>query len=550
MKLIANSRRLDRLTYQRTGLPEPLLMEAAGLQAAEFLHRNTTSFTANILILVGPGNNGGDALVMARHLWSRGYTNLWLVAFWPQGMENLRSETLRRQAKLAEAFGLRLHIVTEATPLGPETFSPWDQLDWVVDGLLGVGLSRPVDGIMSRWLAWWLEAKRSSQTQARGLALDIPTGLDASTGQLLNGLAFDADYTVTFGPSKPGLHLDPGRQWVGEVIPVAIGLPPGVIKETPADAWLMDSSVRQWLPPRPADAHKYQFGHTLIIGGSEFFPGAAWLTARAALASGCGLVTLAAKPSVLNAGFCANTPEVIHYPLPEDKPANSLAPEKSIQALSSLLDEGKVNSIVIGPGLGKTSATHILLLGVLRYLEKSQFVGTVLLDADALNVMAAEPEQYEWLKQSTLSKRICLTPHPGEAQRLCPELKQSPSPLDSAKRLRETWKTHVVLKGSNTVVAPADDDQQLFLSPYGHSGMATAGSGDVLSGLLGGLGAQGVASHSRPQNWNTLAPLGVVLHGLAGDKARPWAGSYSMTASDIIDALPQAFDSLLNPEHS
>ncbi|MGE0199638.1 MAG: NAD(P)H-hydrate dehydratase, partial [Candidatus Melainabacteria bacterium] len=363
----------------------------------------------------------------------------------------------------------------------------------------------------------------------------IPSGIDGRTGNIL-GIAVQANETVTFATGKPGLYLADGRDATGEISVVDIGIPVQLIAEDDGLTCLMDTAMAaKALPERRPNSHKYTYGHVLVVAGSHAMPGAGRLVSEAALQSGCGLVTLAAPPQVLQS--VGLLPEILHAPLTAN-PAGHSQPA----ALEALLNDtermAKVSVVAIGPGLGKDDDTAACLQLLLTH---TAMAGKVLIvDADALHLLAAKPVP---TKERTPAALI-LTPHLGEARALL----SGNLPADlitTATTIAQRYEAIAVLKTAGTITAGPGG--RTIINPTGNPGMATAGSGDVLTGILSGLLAQTVASGAvTPERLFSTVALGVYLHGLAGDAAADETTPYCLIASDITAGLPQAFEAVLS----
>ena len=353
-----------------------------------------------------------------------------------------------------------------------------------------------------------------------------PTGLDASTGAIL-GCAVRADVTATMALSKLGLVTHPGADYAGVVEVVDIGMPREITDDEDIPWNLVDGALAGGMVrPRGRDAHKGSCGHLLVVAGSPGKSGAAYLTAMGTLRSGAGLVTLGV-PESLHAIMETKTTEVMTAPLPET-PSHTVGSD-AFRVVEELV-EGK-EALVIGPGLGVNSEVRGL---VVRLIEESPI--PLIIDADGLNVIAGH---LEILKRAR--SPLILTPHPGEMARL---LKKNSAHVQGnrvgvASGFAKEHTVTVVLKGARTVIAGADDT--LFVNTTGNPGMATAGTGDLLSGVIGGLVGQGYDPVGA-------AVLGVYLHGLAGDRVAEAKGEIGMVATDILEEVPQALSSIVNGE--
>lgn len=487
----AEVRALDRDAIERLGVPGVVLMENAGAQAARLIRETFPERLERVLILGGPGQNGGDAWVIARHLRCAGFLPRCLL------LGDRKRVQGDAQINLAALLALGQQVeslirVEQLVPLLGDT-------SLVVDGLFGTGLDRPLSDL-SRQV---VEALFACKVPL--VALDLPSGVDADTGQVL-GAAPKAALTVTFAALKPGLLQHPGAELAGDVRCVSIGVPIA----TGANGVIEASDVARWLPRRAPDAHKGTNGHVLVIAGSPGKTGAALLSASAALRMGAGLVTLASTPEAQRA---------LDQKVVELMTATLSDSDRLGSALE--LAQGKA-AAVVGPGLGLDAATQQFA----RNLALALPIPAVL-DADALSAWA---EQLPGLGAARAPR--VLTPHPGEAARL---LGVSTAAIQrdrvgAARELAQTSTQVVVLKGARSVIAAPDGSVRICVS--GTPAMGTAGTGDVLAGVIGALCAQ-------------LAPFdaaacGVELHARAGEHAA-WSDR-GLVASDLLGALAHALE--------
>ena len=511
---------LEREAIETYHVPELLLMEQAAVGLFRVIDQLLKGDKQTKLVfLAGRGNNGGDALACARLCQIAGYQDIRVLS---TGQPS--SPTALTYWQLLHAQGIPVVDASDPTQQQATLYTA----DCVVDGLLGLGLNRVIDGLEAQLIEAVNQARHRIGYSV--IAVDLPSGVDAATGTLW-GATIQADQTVTFTTSKPGLHVQPGKQMAGDVTVQSVGLPDNLLYPE-ADIHLLSPPFS--LPLRAADAYKQQLGHTLVIGGSAQYPGAAVLAANAASRSGVGLVTLASGEPVLR--HPQVVADCIQYPLPFNE-FTSLG-EPAVRSLLDHLKEhpDRYQSIVLGPGLGLASETIEALQQLIVYL-RGAYNGRVILDADALNGLGLLMDRHadDVGPLFPLGHRFVLTPHPGEAARLFPDLAEG-DPLSVAKTLRDRLGCHVIYKTAVNILAPYAESG-CHISDVGHSGMATAGTGDVLSGLLGGLLAQ------------ALQPLdamkaGVLLHGLSGEASAELYGTESMTASSLIEAIPDAFDRL------
>ncbi len=524
------------------------MMENAGRSVAQWLGGQSIS-GREVLVLVGPGNNGGDGLVAARHLKGMGArVSAYCVhrdaagdSNWPlaeqSGVTIYRADADGRQARLRR-------LATKAY--------------WIIDALLGTGVSRPITGQLQRTLevvrqvvhrrrsavpfpALWAAVSPfppRSEVAPRILALDVPSGLNGDTGQI-DPLALSADTTVTLGFPKLGLFLFPGAGYVGDLVIADIGIPPTVWPKT-SRRLITAPDIGSLLPARPNDGHKGTFGKTLVVAGSSNYTGAPYLAASGAMRVGAGLVTLAVA-EVLQPILASRLCEATFLLLPHE--LGVLVPD-ALRVLADRLEQ--YDSLLVGPGLGtdaKTVAFVSRLVCASGVANKARlgFVDTaanshslqahlppLVVDADALNALA----QVEgW--QRTISRPAILTPHPGEMARL---LKTTVADVEArrvevALTAAREWNVVIVLKGAHTLIATQDGE--LYISPFATPALATAGTGDVLAGVIAGLLAQGLAA-------TAAAVSGVFVHGSAGLLAAEDIGVAGALASDLLPRLPLA----------
>lgn len=474
----------DRHAIEGLGVPGLALMEsAAGACVHALLERWGPS---SVCVLAGPGNNGGDGLAIARRLRVLGMEATVVL---PLGRERLSADCAAQLA-MAEAAGV------------PVLSTDLPACDVVVDALFGTGLARPIEGALADLVA----AARSLPV----LAVDIPSGIAGATGQVL-GVAMRADVTVTFGALKLGHVTEPGRSHVGDLVLADIGIP----VDAPEVPRLLDA--RCLLPvrdPGAASSHKGTYGHLLVLAGGPGKVGAARLTSEAALRAGAGLVTLAIPEGAPVDSLATLAPEVMVERIPGDDGAFSLA-----SLAPSLTLAASRSAVALGPGLGTEPATEAFVRAFLAACDRPLVV-----DADGLNAMVGET----W---SASSGPRVVTPHPGEASRLLdrPTATLQADRLTAAWDLARTTRSVAVLKGAGTVIAAASG---AWVNPSGNPAMGTAGSGDVLTGVVGALLARGLAGP-------VAATAAVHLHGLAGDRAAA-THSRGVVASDIARALGPA----------
>ena len=501
-------RAIDQRTIE-LGTPGEVLMERAGERAVEALRQR---FGAELrrggaVIVAGKGNNGGDALVMARLLRRARLAVQVFLAAAPDELRGDAALNLRRWRR----SGGRIREVGrhpgDLDGLAEATAS----CGVVIDGLFGTGLRGALDEASQAIIA------AMNAAPAPIFAVDIPSGLDADRGVMLGETA-QAAMTVTFAYPKVGLLLHPGAALSGELVVADIGVDARAVESVaPRQRILTKQVVAAALGPRAADSHKGTYGHVLVLAGSVGKSGAAAICARAALRSGSGLATVA-SPAVALGPLLAATPELMTEPLPDHDGGWTFSSGDSPRLLR--LFDGK-DSAVFGPGVGTSAMTRSLT----EWLIASAPVPMVL-DADGLNCLAG---QIGWLKRKRAP--LVLTPHPGEMARLLgiPTAEVQSDRLGAARRLATDWDVVVVLKGSRTVIASPDG--LVSINPTGNPGMASGGMGDALAGIIGSLLGQGLPAFEA-------AEVAVFWHGAAADRVAERRGEAGLLASDVIEELP------------
>lgn len=502
-------RRCDRAAIDDYGIAELVLMENAGVQVVESMDEYFGDDGPDLIaVMCGKGNNGGDGFVVARHLYSTGRAvRAYLFAAAP----DLRGSVAENH-RIAVAIGVDVVEVPDA--------ESWEQcadeivgFDCIVDALFGTGISGPLRGHFGAVV------EAINDSGAIVVAVDLPSGLAADNGEVA-GPAVDADLTVTFAAPKLCHAFPPACELIGELSVVDIGIPEAAIDAVESALELITPEECAFaLEPREADTHKGSYGRVLIVAGAPGMAGAAALTARGALRGGAGLVTVGAPDSVheIVAGLVA---EALVRPHATDSDGGlGLAAKAGLTALGEAADV-----LAVGPGVGTSEETQQLV----RELVAESPV-PVVLDADGLNAFAGDPEAL-----GAIGPPCVLTPHPGEMGRLLgmSTAEVQADRLAAVRALAERSGAIVILKGFRSLVC--DPNGRVAINPTGNPGMATAGSGDVLTGLLAALIGQGVEPFAA-------ARLAAFLHGEAGDIAAGRVGEISLIASDIVEALPDAF---------
>ncbi len=494
---------MDRETIEKIGIPGVVLMENAGLGVVSVAEQllGGTAARKHVVVVAGKGNNGGDGFVVARHLHNRGAdVDVYLLA---------DPATIKGDAKtnlnILLNMGLAIHPVQKRGD-----FKPNPPVDLIVDAIFGTGISGAVRGLAAEII----DAINAMPTPV--LSVDLPSGLNADTGAV-EGPCVRATATATMAEIKRGLLLPPGRDFAGRVHVVDISMPETIETAKQVRTFIVgrpDALVV--LPRRPSDAYKNKVGLVYVLAGSTGMTGAATLTSLSALKAGSGLVYLGI-PASLNAILEEKATEVITKPLPEAEPGH-LGESATAPILDHLTG---MDVFALGPGLGTHPSTAKLVQNLVRQVEKPTVI-----DADGLNNLQ---DHTDLLRNRTAP--TVLTPHPGELSRLTGLGTREilANRIEVARRFAAEWGVVLVLKGSPSVTASPDG--MVMINSSGNAGMATGGSGDVLTGLIASFIGQGLDAF-------TAAWLGVYVHGFAGDIARNRYGEMGLVAGDILRAVP------------
>ncbi|MCX6640918.1 MAG: NAD(P)H-hydrate dehydratase [bacterium] len=508
MKKIATAnemRSLDSAAIQEIGIPGLILMENASLG---ILRRIEAIFGADIsrhsfIIACGKGNNGGDGYALARHLFNRG-AEVNVLSICP--LSELKGDA-KKNAQMFTSIGGTVAV------LGKDLILPdWHACDLIVDALLGTGLTGPARGAICKVIDW------INNRPEQVLAVDLPSGVESDSG-FTKGPAVNANWTVTMGLLKQGLVFPPGRDLAGEVNVALISLPPKLRAGTHIHFNLLEESdVNNMFPRRNPAAHKGDCGRAFIMAGSPGMTGAAALCAQATLRIGAGLVILGI-PTGLNAIMEIKLTEAMTRRLAENGDG-CLCPDALPKIEESV---AWADVIAIGPGLSQHNDTAETIRRLLPNIKKP-----LVIDADGLNILSGIPNFWKMLPPGSI-----LTPHPVEFSRLCglPSVEILANRVEIASQKAAEWGTVLVLKGSPTIIA--DPGGEVYCNPTGNAALATGGSGDVLTGMILGLLAQGCPPLHA-------ACAGPYLHGLAGEIASREIGIAATVAGDLDKFLPHA----------
>ncbi len=503
----------DRNAITRYAIPGLVLMENAGRACVSVLEAKCPPLASKrVVVVCGKGNNGGDGFVIARHLLNKGCSVDVLLLGKRREVRGDAATNLRSVLRLAGAKrGLRFGEVTSG-----KGFKRRNKPDIIVDAIFGTGFTGKVRGVYDEAIRWINDAG------AFTIAVDIASGVQAGDG-LVQDTAVDADVTVTMAAPKIGQFVGGGRDHSGDVVVVDIGIPQFVFRPSRPQAYrVVAQDVCGMLPARPMSAHKYSVGKVFVIAGSREFSGAPLMCAQAALRSGAGAVILGV-PRSIHATMARKLTEVIVVPLEE-----TVDGTVALAALSRIREKaGWADVVVLGPGLSRNDETDLMVREAVATIERP-----LVLDADGLTALVGKTGLLKRRKGETI-----LTPHAGELSRLTGESARSIElrRVEAVREAARLFEAVVILKGSPTATStPAGD---VYLNSTGNPGMATIGSGDVLTGLVAGLGAQGMPSHAAA--WG-----GVYIHGAAGDISAMRLGQRSILAHDILDAVPDAIQSV------
>ncbi|MGQ9558388.1 MAG: NAD(P)H-hydrate dehydratase [Desulfurispora sp.] len=505
----AEMRELDRQAIEEYGIPGLVLMENAGRSIVqEALEMLGQVRGRQVTVFIGKGNNGGDGLVAARHLYNLG-AEVKVLSLAP--LEEISGDAAVNLA-VWQRMGQRVYYAGREEDLNAVRLF-LVKTDLIIDAIYGTGFQ----GQVREGAGKIFDVINTSGKPV--LAVDIPSGLIADTGQV-GGNCIQATRTVTFALPKVGLLVEPGASLCGQLKVADISIPAVLLESEQLKRHLLDAAVvAGWLPVRRSTDHKGDFGHVLVVAGAAGYSGAAVLCARAAARAGAGLVTLAV-PASLQPVVSTMAPEIMTLALPQTE--RQTVSSEAWPVIKKKLERCQV--LALGPGL----TTHPETVGMVRELLLQCEV-PVVLDADGLNALVGRTTIFRQMKAP-----LVITPHPGELARLLGVTVEQVQErrLYLAEETAARWRLTLVLKGARTLVACPDGT--LYINPTGNPGMASGGSGDVLTGVIAGLLAQGLTA-------GEAAAAGVYAHGLAGDLAADEKGLQGMLAGDILSCLPRAW---------
>ncbi len=503
---------IDRKAIEEIGIIGPILMENAGREIAEAIKQRIMQIDKEkVLIIAGKGNNGGDGFVVARHLFNSGVSVRIILLAAKKDV----SGDAGLNCSIADKMGIEIIEVTS-----PEKWKAQHEIlaqaDILVDAIFGTGLTKPAGGRYAGII------NDINDLNAFKVAVDIPSGLAADRYQII-GPAVKADLTVTMAAPKIAHVFPPAETYIGDLVVADISSPPFLFDDDTLRLTMIEENmVMPYFHQRDKNSHKGTYGHLFILSGSLGKTGAASMSGKAALKMGAGLVTVGTPKSCVPI-VARSMDELMTEPLPET--SEWTLAEDGLEKILSLLEN--MNAVMIGPGLSTQKSTAKLVKNLLPKLKIP-----MVLDADALNIIAEDMALLKNLKAPAI-----LTPHPGEFARLIHSSTKEvlENKIKLVPEFAQEYGVHIVLKGYRTLIS--DPSGYMFINPTGNPGMATGGSGDVLSGMLSAMIVQ-------EDNLSDAVKAGVFVHGLSGDIAAERLGEKALLAGDIISFLPEAVKKL------
>lgn len=514
MKILtaAQMREVDRKTSE-LGIPSLILMENAGHRVVEFLEREYAPLREQrIVVVCGKGNNGGDGLVVARQLFTR-IEPKWFRVVLAANPNAMQGDALANYQMLQAA----------GCPVFAEITGEMQLATLVIDAVLGTGLDGPAKGQAAEMIT----AINERFPLAHVVAVDVPSGAASDTGELPGQTVVRAKHTVTFTAPKPCLIYEPACEWAGKVHVTPIGSQPDIFEGDKTTPWLSEPKEFAWMfQPRPSESNKGMYGHVLVIAGGRGKTGAAAMAGIAALRAGAGLATVASAASAITA-IASYAPEIMTEPLAETD-SGAIAMHADDPALAAIA--AKKSVVAIGPGMGQHPDT---VQFIRRFVQESP--APLVVDADALNALAGQ-------RVRSHAPRI-LTPHPGEMSRLTGKsiAEIQKDRVGSARAFAADQGVCLVLKGNRSVIAFPDG--RVWINPTGSPGMATGGTGDVLTGMIAGLVAQ------FSDHYEKAVLAAVYLHGRAGELGAAELGEKTLIATDLFQYLPEAMREVADLSH-
>lgn len=503
-------RAIDLKAVEKYQIPYMVLMENAGIALAEEVKKHINPHS-KVIIIAGMGNNGGDGLVCARHLHNESYQ----VKIFMIGNHKKLSEHANHNFEIVKHLNIPVETINDISGV-KKLGKTIDYDDVVVDCIFGIGITKEVEGVYE------LAIDEINESSGYVISCDIPSGIHASEGLVMK-TAVRADKTVALCLPKVGNIMYPAAEYNGELVVKKIAIPKELVAEMPIPLeTITHDMVKRMIPKRQRNSHKGVYGKASIIAGSFGMTGAAILCGKSALRSGVGLLKLII-PESLHTIITTSVPEAVTVPLAETR--KGVFGINQVEKLVQTCEAADV--IAIGPGCGQNAEMNEILRHLITLVDKP-----VIIDADGLNTLA---RHVDVLRNKV--NQVVLTPHPGEMSRLTnlPLEVINQHPINTAREFAAKWKVTVVLKGARTVIALPSG--QTYININGNPGMATAGSGDVLTGIITSLVAQGLS----PEN---AAIAGVYIHGYSGDLMVGQKGEYGLIAGDLIEGITQAFRNL------
>lgn len=516
MKVVTSEimKNLDKKSVEAFGINSIVLMENAGRSVAQIIIKEFDALAKKgVVVFCGKGNNGGDGFVAARHLINKGY-NVDVVFLGKK--DELKDDALANYNALSRITDI-IHEINNVAEFR-NTDINLKEKGLIVDALLGTGIQ---GGIREPYFGV-IDLINNSGLPV--IAVDIPSGINANTGAV-DGIAVRAKKTVTFGLAKIGVVVYPGAEYAGDIEVVDISIPNKLIKQTYIPYNLVNHEyISSILKPRNYSTNKGDYGHTLIIAGSEGKSGAGILAAKGALRAGSGLVTLAG-PEGLMPVYETAVIEALKEPLTQT--LDGVIDKSSISKVEKLIQTRDV--VAIGPGIGTEPQTTEFAFDLIKKCKLP-----IVIDADGINILAKNPQ----VLIESKNDNIVLTPHPGEFGRL---VNMNPKEVNSdriniTREFAKLYRCTLVLKGARTIIA--NKDGEIWINPTGNPGMATGGMGDVLTGIIAGLIATGI----DPQQ---AAIAGVFIHGMAGDIVYAYHRNSAVLASEILDRIPYVISTII-----